>query len=221
MRAFRFLLIAAGLAVLLAPLANASVAVRAEVEELAEVACAVADGVVLDHSVSLDPAAGAIWTSYRVRVGAMLVGDPTKELVVRTRGGRIGTIEQEVIGSPALADGTRVVVFLGPEERGGREIVALAQGAFRVETDLATGTTTCCNSVAGLSLVERNGRAAAPEPLRMPLTELIARVATGRGRIDAKRRAARETTDRRLAAWRRAAERHSTSTRGRPGGAAD
>ena len=58
---------------------------RADVEDLAEACRVVADGVVVDHTTSLDRAAGAIWTSYRVRVVSVLVGDAATQIVVRVR----------------------------------------------------------------------------------------------------------------------------------------
>jgi hypothetical protein len=201
--------------------AGASVAARATVEDLAELSRMVAEGVVTDHATSLDRAAGAVWTTYRVRVGRMLAGDPAKEIAVRIRGGKVGTVEQELIGSPKLEDGERVVLFLGPEVGGAHEVIGLAQGAFGVETDPKTGETFCRNSVEGLTLVGRDGTESPPEPLKLSLADLTARVAGALDRLEARRRAAREALDRRLAAWRRAAERHMEMTRGKPGGAAD
>ena len=200
--------------------AGASVAVRASVEDLTEASRVVAEGVVTDHTVTLDRAAGVIWTEHRLRVGRMLAGAATKEITVRVRGGSVGTIVQEVIGAPKLEDGERVVLFLGAEEHGAREIVGLAQGAFEVETDPKTGATFCRNSIDGLSLVDATGGDAAPEALRLPLEDLAARVTATTEKIEARRKAAREALDRRLAAWRRAAERHMELTRGKPGGAA-
>jgi hypothetical protein len=149
----------------------------------------------------------------------MLVGDKAETIVVRVRGGRVGTIEQEVIGAPKLADGERVVLFLGAEEHGAREIVGLAQGAFEVETDPKTGAVVCHNSIDGLSLVDPTGGDAAPEALRLSLKDLAARVTAERERIDARRRAAHDALDRKLAAWRLAAQCHMELTRGKPGGA--
>jgi len=206
-------------ATLLAAVAGASTAVRASVEDLTAASRLVAEGVVTDHSVTLDRAAGVIWTEHRLRVGSVLAGDAGETLVVRVRGGRVGTIEQEVIGAPKLADGERVVLFLGAEEHGAREIVGLAQGAFEVETDPQTGAVVCHNSIDGLSLVDPAGGDAAPEALRLSFKDLTARVTAAREKIEERRRAARDALDRRLAAWRLAAQRHMALTRGKPGGA--
>jgi hypothetical protein len=208
------------LASLLAAGAAASVAVRATVEDLTEASRVVAEGVVTEHTVTLDRAKGAIWTEHRLKVGRMLAGDAAATIVVRVRGGRVGTMEQEVIGAPKLEDGERVVLFLGPEDRGAREIVGLAQGAFTVETDPKTGATSCRNSVEGLSLADPSGGDAPPEAIRLSLDDLAARVAAQRVKIDARLRARREAIDRLLAEWRRAAERHMALTRGKPGGPA-
>ena len=198
--------------------AAASVALRAEVEDLAETASVVADAVVLDHSASLDPAAGAISTSYRVRVTAALAGEVSGEIVVRVPGGRVGTVTQEMLGAPELEDGARVVLFLGPQADGARAVIGLNQGAFRVETDPATGAARCRNSLDGLSLVGRDGRTASAQPLELTIAEMTVRVAAGRARGEAKRRAASDALERRLSAWRRSAERHAAAARGRPGG---
>lgn len=197
----------------------ASAAVRATVEDLTEASRVVAEGVVTEHSVTLDRATGVIWTEHRVRVARALRGDAAGTVTVRVRGGKVGTLEQEVIGAPKLADGERVVLFLGEETRGAREIVGLAQGAFEVETDPKSGKTFCSNSVEGLSLVDAAGREAAAEPLKLSLEDLASQVAEAGERIDARAKAKRDALDRRLAAWRRAAERHMELTRGKPGGA--
>jgi hypothetical protein len=218
--AVRRILVPLLVAVVLAARAGASVAVRASVEDLTEASRGVVEGVVTEHSVTLDRAAGVIWTEHRLRVGRVLAGDKAETIVVRVRGGSVGTIVQEVIGAPKLEDGERVVLFLGPEEHGGHEIVGMAQGAFEVETDPKTGATLCHNSTDGLSLVDAAGADAPPEALRLSLADLTSRVAAAREKIDARRRAARDALDRKLAAWRRAAERHMEMTRGKPGGAA-
>lgn len=209
------------LLVALAATARASVALRASVEDLTEASRCVVEGVVVDHATSLDRAAGAIWTRWRVRVDASLVGAPAKEVVVRVRGGKVGTLVQETIGAPRLDDGERVVVFLGEEADGAREVVGMAQGVFRVETDPASGAVVCRNDLSGLSLVDAAGREVAQEPLRFTLADLKSQVTAAHERADALRRTAREALDRRFAEWRRAAERHMALTRGRPGGPAE
>ncbi len=206
--------------VALAATARASVAVRASIEDLAEASTCAVEGVVLDHATHLDRAAGVVWTRHRVRVDASLLGEPAKEIVVRVRGGKVGTLVQETIGAARMGDGERVVAFLGPESDGAREVVGMAQGVFRVETDTKTGVATCRNDVEGLSLVDAAGREVAPEPLRVSLSDLKSRVAAARERIEALRRTAREALDRRFAEWRRSALRHMEIARGRPGGPA-
>jgi hypothetical protein len=200
--------------------ARASVAVRASVEDLAGASHCAVEGVVLDHATHLDRAAGVVWTRHRLRVDASLVGEPAKEIVVRVRGGKVGTLVQETIGAARLGDGERIVAFLGPEEDGAREVVGMAQGVFRVETDPKTGVTLCTNDVEGLSLVDAAGREVAPEPLHLTLSDLRTRVAAARERVEALRRTAREALDRRFAEWRRSALRHMEIARGRPGGPA-
>jgi hypothetical protein len=208
------------LGLILAASVEASVARRASVEELAETSAGVVDGTVIDHVATLDRAAGGIWTTWRVRVGRTFIGDASGEIAVRVRGGQVGTLVQETIGAPRLVDGERVVLFLGPAAGGAREVIGLAQGVFRVETDARTGATTCRNSLEGLELVDETGTTSAA-PLKLSLDDLAARVAAGRERLEARRRAASEAMDRRLAAWRREALRHAELTRGRPGGAPD
>jgi hypothetical protein len=198
--------------------ARASVTLRAGVEELSLAADAVVVGVVADHSVSLDPAAGAIWTTWRVTVSSTLAGPSAKEVLVRVRGGTLGRTVQETIGAPQFTDGERIVVFLGPEAAGAREVVGMAQGAFHEERDPRTGATAWRNSVEGLSLVDAAGNGVEAGPLALTTAELTSRVAAARAARDAQRRAEREALERRLDAWRRAAERHMRMTRGRPGG---
>jgi hypothetical protein len=199
-------------------LAHASVTLRAGVEDLALAADTVVEGVVADHSVSMDTAAGAIWTTWRVTVSSTIAGPAASEVRVRVRGGTVGRTIQETIGAPQLADGERVIVFLGPETAGAREVVGMAQGAFHAERDPRTGATAWRNSVEGLSLVDAAGREADSGPLALSRAELASRVVAARDARDAQRRAEREANERRLDAWRRAAERHMRMTRGRPGG---
>ncbi len=206
------------LATLLAP-AVASVAVRATVEDLVDLAGAVVDGTVVDHATTLDAKAGAVWTTYRVRVKATLVGAPAQEIFVRVRGGRVGTIEQETIGAARLEDGERVVAFLGHDDCGAREVIGLAQGVFHVAQDPKTGTELCENSTDGLSLVDAAGAPASAGALRFTVADLQKRVAARSVGVEARRRAVREARDRRFAEWTLAALRHAELTRGRPGGA--
>ena len=198
--------------------APASVVLRATVEDLALAADTVVEGVVADHGVSMDAAAGAIWTTWRVSVSSTIAGPAVSEVRVRVRGGTIGRTVQETIGAPQFADGERVIVFLGDETAGGREVVGMAQGAFHAERDPRTGAISWRNSVEGLSLVDAEGREAAAGPLALTRADLAARVVAARDARDAQRRAEREAVQRRLDAWRRAAERHMRMTRGRPGG---
>lgn len=198
--------------------AQASVAIRAGVEDLADASSAAVLGVVLDHTTALDAGTGTIWTRYRVRIERTLRGDAKGEVTVRIRGGKVGAMEQETLGSARLTDGGRVVLFLSAQDAGAREVIGMAQGAFAVETDAATGAVTCRNSIDGLSLVDRTGREAPAEPLRLTLADLEGRVKAVAERDEARRRAAREAIDRKLAAWRRQAEIHAEILRGKPGG---
>ena len=201
-----------------AAVARASVALRAGVEDLALAADAVVEGVVADHSVALDASAGAIWTTWRLTVSTTIAGPAASEVRVRVRGGTIGRSVQETIGAPRLTDGERVIVFLGPETAGAREVVGMAQGAFHAEQDPRTGAATWRNSVEGLALVDTSGREVEAGPLALTTADLTSRVTAARAARDEARRAEREARARRLDAWRRAAERHMRMTRGRPGG---
>lgn len=201
-----------------AAVAHASVTLRASVEDLALAADTVVEGVVADHAVARDPAAGGIWTTWRVTVSSTIAGPAAGEVLVRVRGGTIGRTVQETIGAPQFADGERVIVFLGPQNAGGREVVGMAQGAFHAERDPRTGAVAWRNSVEGLSLVDAAGREVTGGPLALGRAELASKVVAARDAREAQRRAEREAFRRRLDAWRRAAERHMEMTRGRPGG---
>jgi hypothetical protein len=197
--------------------ARASVTLRASVEDLALAADTVVEGVVADHAVARDPA-GAIWTTWRVTVSSTIAGPAAGEVLVRVRGGTIGRTVQETIGAPQFEDGERVIVFLGSENAGGREVVGMAQGAFHAERGPRAGETAWRNSLEGLSLVDAAGREVTGGALTLTRAELASKVVAAREARDARQRAEREAFARRLAAWRRAAERHMQMTRGRPGG---
>lgn len=211
--------VALALALSLAATARASVGVRASVEDLAEACDLVVEGDVGAGVAAAERGGAAIWTTYRVAVRRTLAGAPARDVIVRVPGGRLGDVVQETLGAPRLEEGSRVVLFLGPDAGAGREVTGLAQGLFRVRADPATGKSVCANDLAGLSLVDARGTEVASDPVEVGLDDLARRVAAARARAGERARIAAERVERRLARWRAAALRHAEAMRGRPGGA--
>ncbi len=61
------------------------------------------------------------------------------ETEVVTLGGVVGDLAQKVPGEASLGVGRRCVVFLSPETNGGRFVVGMAQGHYRVRGDGDSG----------------------------------------------------------------------------------
>ncbi len=201
--------------------AAASVAQRAGIDELTEASDVAVLGVVADAAVVVGRDRGEISTDHRVKVEATWFGAPAAEIVVRVRGGRVGTVVQETIGSARLDVGSRVVLFLSRDASGRHHVVAQAQGAFHVERDPATGALVCRNSTQGLTLVHPDGRPAPATPLVLPLADLERQVRAARARVEERRSVERAARARRLEELRRRAQRHAEVLRGRPGGGED
>ncbi|MDB4937750.1 MAG: hypothetical protein JWP87_4722 [Labilithrix sp.] len=140
--------------------AGASVAVAASVEELARASSVIARVTTLDRESAWED--GRIVTHTRVRVDAVIAGatpGASRQLRVRTLGGRVGNIGQLVEGEPVLTPSESSIVFLTPR---GEDLVVVgrAQGQLVVRRDVHGHEVVHVGAVG--QLVERRVRA----PLR-------------------------------------------------------
>ena len=200
-------------------IARATIVVRASVEEMSTLCRTCVVGTVTGEVVTLDRAKSAITTTWTLRVDETWVGAPAGEVTVSAPGGRVGTLSQEICGGARLAKGERVVAFLWKNNDGRLEVLGEAQGCFHVRRDERVGEDVCENSTAGLSLVDRSGKAASADTSTFTMTEMRRRVAVARQAREDREKAAREARATRLAEMRVRAERLAEETRDRPGGA--
>jgi len=114
--------------------AAASLEFSASVAELARWSSAVAVVTALETNSVWEGT--RIVTFSRVHVDKLVAGrTATAEPVVKTLGGKVGTIGQIVGGEPELAPGTRWMLFLRESPDGTSFVTARAQGQFLVTED--------------------------------------------------------------------------------------
>ena len=160
-------------AALLVPAAalHATVYVSADLRELTTDARAVAHGRVVALEAQWLEGRRSIETLVTLEVVTYVKGDLGRTVTLRVPGGQMGPYRSVMLGAPTFVEGEEVVVFLAASGPAIPHLVGLAQGVFRVRTDLATGA-----------------RLVTPEIVRMPGTASVEPVRVVRG--DASRRPA-------------------------------
>ena len=114
--------------------------------------------------------------------GVLRKGDLGRTVTLRVPGGQMGPYRSVMLGAPTFVEGEEVVVFLAASGPAIPHLVGLAQGVFRVRTDVTTGA-----------------RVVTPEIVRMPGIDAVAagsrgsrrRHAGGRRRLPLPSRSAR------------------------------
>ncbi len=204
--------------------AQATIVIRASVEEMTDVCRRCVYGTVRGKTVALDREKGEITTTWTLRVDETFLGENAGDLALTVRGGTIAKagrdgadLSQDYVGAPRFAEGERVVVFLWKDAAGRLQVLGEAQGSFRVTHDERLGEDVCENRVEGLSFVDRAGKTASAEPTKLTLRDMRRRVADARTARETREKAAREALERRLEAMRRRAEENAERARGRPG----
>ena len=169
MRALVVLVVAA----LLVPAAalHATVYISADLGELTTDARAVAYGRVVALQAQWLEGRRSIETLVTLEVETYVKGDLGRTVTLRVPGGQMGPYRSVMLGAPTFVEGEEVVVFLAASGPAIPHLVGLAQGVFRVRTDVATGA-----------------RLVTPEIVRMPGTASVEPVRVVRG--DASRRPA-------------------------------
>ena len=159
-----------------ASVANASVVIPLSVEQLAQKAAVVVRGRVTAHHADWTRG-GRIVTTTTVAVTAALKGQPAATVEVRSLGGLVGGVGQQVAGEVHFADGEEVVVFLRPTglKGGSYAVVGMAQGKFAVATSAQGQLAT--QNLEGLGFVDEPGQPAVERKAEpVPLSDLEARI---------------------------------------------
>jgi hypothetical protein len=104
---------------------------------------AVVDATVVDSEPVWDDARGAVYTYVTLDVERAYKGDvPPGLVVLRQLGGITPEHATVVYGSPDLAPGERVFLYLNADDDGALHVAHLGFGVFRVEPDAATDADT-------------------------------------------------------------------------------
>jgi hypothetical protein len=160
-------------AVLLMPASavHATVYISADLGELTTEARAIAYGRVIGLEAQWLEGRRSIETLVTIDVETYVKGDLGRTVTLRVPGGQMGPYRSVMLGAPTFVEGEQVVVFLAAAGPAIPHLVGLAQGVFRVRTDVATGA-----------------RLVTPEIVRMPGAAALEPVRVVRG--DASRRPA-------------------------------
>lgn len=116
--------------------ARASVSLTVVFDALLEESSAVAVSSSLEERCVWED--GRIVTYTHVHVEDVLAGSVDRDPWIRTLGGEVADVGQQVEGEATFTPGHRYVLFLKPNPQGAMSVVARAQGEFPLETDVAT-----------------------------------------------------------------------------------
>jgi hypothetical protein len=160
--------------------AHASVSIAVSWEGLLDQSSAAAVLTALDATAVWE--GGRIYTYTRMRVEQVLAGEMTAggEAWIRTMGGIVGDIGQQVEGEAVLSPGQASLLFLHPGPAGTFEVTARAQGQFPVVAGDASSPAHVVRSRASGFLVSPR----LPSPALPP--RLAADVLHGRTLAEAK-----------------------------------
>ncbi len=116
--------------------ARASVSLTVVFDALLEESSSAAIATPLDaQSVWED---GRIVTYTHAHVDDVIAGSVDHDVWIRTLGGEVGDVGQQVEGEATFTSGHRYVLFLKINAQGAMSVVARAQGEFPLETDSTT-----------------------------------------------------------------------------------
>jgi hypothetical protein len=173
----RAALILAMLAII-APAADATVTVPADLRELAAGARAIVHGRVVATEARWAEGRRQIETLVTIEATDYLKGDFGRDLTFKVPGGQMGHYRSLMVGAPAFREGDEVVVFLDAQGPAVPWIVGFNQGVYRVAANAAGAKMI----VAGVSLArgEEAERVVRGDPSRAPqsLSAFTAQVRT-------------------------------------------
>ena len=129
----------------LAPAARASTLVQLGLRELCQRATLVVAATPIESMVVWEDSSGArghrIVTYTHARVDRVIAGAASAELWIRTLGGSIGDIGQQVDGEAVLAPGQPGLFFLRQLADGPHGVVGMSQGQFTLDSPSVGPTT--------------------------------------------------------------------------------
>lgn len=165
--------------------AHATVMVEVPLEELV----ATADAIVVARVVQsearlvLDPRRGAEPHTFSVlRVSEWLVGAGSDRLTVEELGGTIGDETYRIEGTPELAPGDEVVLFLEARPDGSLRTLDMAQGCFRIRRGVGQVPDHVVRDLDGIAFAHFVGAGmTVGHPAHEPAVELEAFLGTLRG----------------------------------------
>jgi len=134
------------------------------------------ESVVLGHCIDkrVYQEGKMIWTEYTIQVYEVLKGEKAKEVKVRQPGGEIGEVGIAVSGAVSFGPLEEVLLFLGKEEKGARDLVGWGQGKFQIYYDKKTGKKFAYQQLAGVKFVEKTQKTKPVEksPSKIELEQL-------------------------------------------------
>ena len=156
-------------------------------EDLAVSVRAIVEGTVLRSEAVLDRDRGEVFTYVTVDVDRVLKGSVVPgPLVFKQFGGMTAHEVSFAPDTPEFRAGTRVLLFLNTDSNGVLRVAQFSLGAYRVETDPATGIETAARYFPQ-SAAESDLRRSAPMTDIAPLSEFVGSIesilATNPGRV--------------------------------------
>lgn len=138
--------------------AEAAVSQLLSIDELVSASTYVVVATAGDHRSVWEelPGGRRIVTYTRLTIDRSIVGKPDGETWVRTLGGIVGDIGQQVSGDARIASGSKALFFLARTRDGALVVTGLAQGHFPLVPD-AKGTLRLTSSPDAGALLPRRG----------------------------------------------------------------
>ncbi|RJO64592.1 MAG: hypothetical protein C4523_17940 [Myxococcales bacterium] len=171
--------------ILIAPIVSATVLWKMSVDDLARAAESVVRGEVTDVRTDKDQQSGRIYTYNAIQVREWIKGKTPETIVLRQIGGAYDGLEMRIPGTPRLAKGDDVVLFLKSDGQY-HFLRGMGQGLFAVTAE--NGVETAVQKLEGAAVLapDAAGKQAVQEgqPLKLPLAELKAKI---RAALDSSR----------------------------------
>jgi len=158
-------------------LAFATIMVPLSMDDLAGNSDIIVQGIVTGRHVFAQ--GDRIFTEYTIRVSDVLKGAPGGEVKVVQPGGELGRKGLYVAGVARFAPAEEVILFLGKDINGSRDVVGWAQGKFQVRYDEQTKTKFAAQQLQGLSFAnQKTGTFSEPAASRIEVNALKAQIKT-------------------------------------------
>ncbi len=91
---------------------QATLVPRLTIEDLSRQSQRIVRGTVLSSRVAWGPEHRSLWTHYEIQIGESFKGPKQKTMTVSEPGGTLGSTTMAIPGSPRMASGQQVVLFL-------------------------------------------------------------------------------------------------------------